>query len=93
MGRPRQFCSQACRQWDWVDRQRAREVQLNEHELIVATAELDQLHDELYVLACAVTDAERDLAAAGPGVTAGEVREILDWLLDAARPLRARELG
>ena len=42
MGRPRQFCSQACRQWDWVGRQRARELQLNEHELIVTKAELDR---------------------------------------------------
>jgi hypothetical protein len=40
-------------------------LQLNENELIVTKAELDQLHDELYVLACAVDDVERDLAAAG----------------------------
>jgi hypothetical protein len=88
-GRPRQFCSQACRQWDWVGRQRARELELSEGELIVATAELDTLHDELYVLACAVDDAERDLADA---VDAAELRSILDWLLEAARPLRDREL-
>ena len=87
-GRPRLFCSQACRQWDWVGRQRARELQLNEDELIVAKAELDRLHDELYVLACAVDDAERDLADAR---TAAELRQILDWLLEAARPLRDRE--
>jgi hypothetical protein len=93
IGRPRQFCSQACRQWDWVGRQRAREVQLNENELIVAKAELDMLHDELYVLACAVNDAERDLTAAGAKPSAREIREILEWLLDAARPLRTRELS
>ena len=87
-GRPRVFCSQACRQWDWVGRQRARELQLNEDELIVAKAELDRLHDELYVLACAVDDAERDLADAR---TPAELRRILDWLLEAARPLRDRE--
>jgi hypothetical protein len=54
---------------------------------------LDELHDELYVLACAVDDAERDLAAlrAPPSVT--EVREILEWLLEAARPLRDREIA
>ena len=92
MGRPRVFCSQACRQWDWVGRQRARELQLNEHELIVAKAELDELHDELYVLACAVNDVERDLQAAGKGPRAGEVTEMLSWLLDAARPIRDREL-
>ena len=92
-GRPRQFCSQACRQWDWVGRQRARELQLNEDELIVTKAVLDQLHDELYVLACAVDDVERDLAAAGKGPTAKEMSEMLRWLLDAARPIRDRETG
>jgi hypothetical protein len=93
MGRPRVFCSQACRQWDWVGRQRARELQLNEDELIVTKAALDQLHDELYVLACAVDDAERDLAAAGKSPHVKEITEMLQWLLEAARPIRDREIG
>jgi hypothetical protein len=76
-----------------VARQRARELELDEGELVVAKASLDELHDELYVLACAVDDAERDLAAAGPKSPAGELRDILDWLLQAARPLRDRELN
>lgn len=92
-GRPRQFCSQACRQWHWVGQQRARELQLREGELVVATEELDALHDDMFVLACAVDDAERDLAAAGRQATAAELREVLDWLLEAARPLRDRETG
>ena len=91
-GRPRKFCSQACRQWHWVGRQRAGELQLSEDELIVARAELDALHDELYVLACAVNDAERDVGATRGRASAAELREILDWLLDAARPVRDREL-
>ena len=93
MGRPRVFCSQACRQWHWVGKQRADELQLNESELIVAKEELDKLHDELYVLACAVDDAEKDKAAAGKNPTAKELQEIVEWLLEAARPLRDRELG
>jgi hypothetical protein len=92
MGRPRVFCSQACRQWDWVGRQRARELQLNEDELIVTKAELDQLHDELYVLACAVDDVDRDLSATRKTQAANEIREMLTWLLEAARPIRDREL-
>ena len=64
-GRTREFCSSRCRQWDWVARQRARELELSDGELVVAKATLDELHDELYVLACAVDDVERDLAAAG----------------------------
>lgn len=90
-GRPPRFCSQRCRQWNWVARQRAAELNLSEHELVIARAELDTLHDDLYVLACAVEDTERDLAAGEP--TAAELREMLDWLLAAARPLRDRELS
>ncbi|HEY4607835.1 MAG TPA: hypothetical protein VFE86_07750 [Ilumatobacteraceae bacterium] len=92
IGRPRVFCSQSCRQWDWVGRQRARELELGEDELIITKAELDQLHDDLYVLACAVDDVERDQSAAGKAVTARELGDMLSWLLEAARPIRDREL-
>jgi endogenous inhibitor of DNA gyrase (YacG/DUF329 family) len=92
-GRPREFCSQRCRQWDWVARQRASELELSEGELVIARAELDALHDDLYVLACAVDDADRDLAAAGSRPSARELGDILRWVLDAARPLRNRELS
>jgi len=92
-GRPREYCSQACRQWHWVGRQRAAELQLSEHELIVAKDELDRLHDELYVLACAVDDADRDMAAGGSTMSVAELRGVLDWVLEAARPLRDRELA
>jgi hypothetical protein len=80
-GRPREFCSQACRQWDWVARQRAREL-----KLVMTRTELDQLHDALYVLACAVQDVRRDLEDnARP--TARELGEMLRWILDCAEPL------
>lgn len=92
-GRPRQFCSQRCRQWDWVSRQRAHELELSEGELVIAKAALDELHDDLYVLACAVDDADRDLAAAGPKMPARDLQDLLTWLLEAARPLRDRELS
>lgn len=91
-GRPREFCSQRCRQWDWVSRQRANELELSDGELVVARATLDDLHDQLYVLACAVEDAERDIEALPARPTADDVRQILTWLLDAARPLRDREI-
>ena len=92
-GRPREFCSQRCRQWDWVARQRAQDLELSEGELVIARSELDALHDDLYVLACAVDDAERDLKAAGTKPTNTELKEIVTWLLDAAKPLRDRELS
>src|SRR4051812_2768863 len=93
MGRPRQFCSQACRQWDWVGRERAQELQMNEDELIVAKAALDSLHDDLYVLACAVDNVERDLTAAGRQPEKKELSDMLSWLLEAARPIRDREVS
>ena len=92
-GRPKQFCSQRCRQWDWVARQRARELELSEGELVIARSELDALHDDLYVLACAVEDTERDLAEGGARRTAREMREMLYWLLECAQPLRDREIS
>lgn len=90
-GRKKEFCSQACRQWDWVGRQRARELQLSEDELVVARAELDALYDDLFVLSCAVSDTERELTAGASSARA--LREALDWLLDAARPLRDRTVN
>lgn len=90
-GRKKEFCSQACRQWDWVGRQRARELQLSEDELVVARAELDALYDDLFVLSCAVSDTERELATAN--LSARGLRDALDWLLDAARPLRDRTVN
>lgn len=58
-----------------------------EDELVVTRAELDELHDLLYVLEAAVEDVDRDVAAGGdPG-------EALEWVLDAARPLTRRRLG
>jgi len=59
---------------------------------VLAKSALDDLHDDLYVLACAVDDTEADLAAAGPNPPTTELRRILDWLVEAARPLRNREL-
>jgi hypothetical protein len=85
-GRPRLYCRQACRQRDWEARQRASEAGLSEHELVIARAQLDELYDQLYVLEAAIDDVDRDLAASD---AAADVREALDWLLEAARPLVA----
>ena len=86
-GRPRQFCTQACRQKDYIARLRAQEAGLTEAELIVTRDELDALNDKLYVLEAAVEDVERDLAASS---TKADYVEALEWLLDACRPLLER---
>lgn len=94
-GRPKKFCSQSCRQWDWVHRQRADELELRENELVIARDALDQLRDDLYVLSCAIEDTERDLAAHdahAAEATASALRETLDWLLEAARTAATNQL-
>ena len=58
-----------------MSRQRAAELQISEDELVVARNELDSLHDELYVLACAIDDTERDLDSAG-GACVGSLSDL-----------------
>lgn len=85
-GRPRRFCCQSCRQWDWVARQRASELQLSENELVIARTELDALRDQVYVLKCAIADVEADLDPAIDPTTR-DFKAALNWLLKAAKPL------
>jgi len=73
-----------------VSRQRARELELSEGELVMARSELDSLHDDLYVLACAVVDTRRDLE---DELTAKDALAALRWLLEAAEPLATRRIG
>jgi hypothetical protein len=89
-GRRQEFCSQRCRQWDWVARQRAADLQLSENELVMTRDELDTLKDQMYVLHCAVLDARQDLAAGRQ--TKDTLLELLNWVLDAAEPVAAASL-
>jgi hypothetical protein len=56
----------------------------------MARAELDALHDELYVLSCAVADTQRDIHRK---MSAAEAVEALRWLLEAATPLASRRIA
>lgn len=89
-GRPKQFCSQRCRQWDWVSRQRASELALSENELVMTRDELDALKDQMYVLHCALNDVQTDLAS--PRQTKESLLEMLGWLIQAAEPIAATSL-
>ena len=53
--------------------------------------ELDQLKDRIYVLHCAVNDARLDLASGRH--TNETLREILDWVLEAAEPVADASLA
>lgn len=70
---------------------RARELELDEGALVMARKELDSLHDALFVLACAVDDTQRDLDDTSDDPQ--ELRRILEWLLDSAKPLRDYEMS
>ncbi|MDZ7676400.1 MAG: hypothetical protein U5K30_15195 [Acidimicrobiales bacterium] len=83
-GRPKEFCRRSCRQRDYEARQRAAEIGLSEDELILTRQAIDDLRDRLYVLEAAVEDVERDLAGSP---TKADLRDAVDWLLEAARPL------
>jgi uncharacterized protein (DUF1800 family) len=80
------YCRQGCRQQDYEARQRSVELHLGDNELVVAREQMDALRDAAHVLAYAVDDTERDLAGAKEP-TKAELREMLSWLLDAARPV------
>jgi hypothetical protein len=64
--------------------QRRAELGLSESELVIARQALDDLRDKLYALEAAVEDVDRDLAVAE---SEQDLRDALQWLLDAARPL------
>ena len=57
----------------------------------MARKELDSLHDDLYVLSCAVDDTQRDLDDNPDDPQ--ELRRMLKWLLDSAKPLRNYEMS
>ena len=90
-GRPKEFCSQRCRQWDWVSRQRASELALSENELVMTRDELDELKDQIYVLHCALNDVQSDLVS--PRQTKETLLEMLGWLIQAAEPIAATSLN
>ncbi len=73
--------------------ERADELNLSDHELVITRSELDSLHDDLYVLACAIEDTERDLAALDGEPSGRDLRRMLDWLVESARPLGGREIS
>ena len=62
---------------------------MSDGELVIARRELDELHDDLFVLSCAVADTKRDLA---DGLSPDEALASLRWLLEAAEPLASRRI-
>ena len=83
-GRPPEYCRRSHRQRDYESRRRAAELGLSETEVVLTRASINSLNDQIYVLECAISDVEKDLA---DDDSPASVRRCLDWVLEAARPL------
>jgi hypothetical protein len=59
---------------------------LAETDLVVARRAIDTLHDQIYLLECAIQDITQDLAEDD---SPPALRAALDWLLESARSLLA----
>ena len=58
VGRPRQYCGQACRQRAYEQRSATARAGLSGDVVLVTRAELDGLQDRLYQLRCAIEDVQ-----------------------------------
>lgn len=86
-GRPRRYCRASCRQLDYQARRRGETLELGPDDVVVARAALDAMRDDVYVLACAVEDAEHDLADM-TRPTVAELRRIVQDLIEAAHRIQ-----
>lgn len=85
-GRPRRYCRAGCRQQAYTARRWAGAHGLDDDDLIVSRATVDDLLGKLYCLQAAVEDVRRDLDGLGRPRVA-DLTEALDWLLENADPL------
>ena len=58
VGRPRQYCGQACRQRAYEQRSATAKAGLPDDVVLVSRTELDGLQDRLYQLRCALEDVQ-----------------------------------
>jgi hypothetical protein len=58
VGRPRQYCGQACRQRAYEQRSATAKAGLSGDVVLVTRGELDGLQDRLYQLRCALEDVQ-----------------------------------
>jgi hypothetical protein len=83
-GRPRKYCKRSCRQRDFEARQLAAVRGLDENEILLARSSLNELKDEIYILSCALIDAEVDMLDAA---TVEQVRAAIRPLMESAQRL------
>ncbi len=84
IGRPRQYCGQACRQRAYERRTAVQRGGLPEDAVVLSATELSDLQDRLYQLRCAAEDV---VTAAKDGADSTELHQLATDIVAAARSL------
>lgn len=83
-GRPRKYCSQACKQRAYEQRNGLTGSKLSEKAVVLSPDKVDRFRDRLYELRCAAEDIS---TAYKEGVTAAEMREMCNELVSLAKEI------
>ena len=82
MGRRRQYCRQSCRQRAYEQRALVKGSAIPEDAVVLSADEAAELSDRVYQVRCAAEDVA---TAVDEGAAAGELRELCDALVQAAK--------
>lgn len=83
-GRPRKYCSQACRQRAYEQRNAISGTQIPATAVIIQPERVQQLQDSLFELRCAAEDIR---TAVGEGAHLTEVTQLCDELVELSRKI------
>jgi hypothetical protein len=82
LGRRRQYCRQSCRQRAYEQRAQVKGTSVPADAVVLTADEAAQLSDRVYQVRCAAEDVA---TAVEEGASAGEVRQLCEELLRAAK--------
>lgn len=82
LGRRRQYCRQSCRQRAYEQRSLIKDASLAPDAVVLSPEEAAELSDRVYQVRCAAEDVA---TAVDEGADPGELRELCDALMQAAR--------
>ncbi len=83
-GRPRKYCSQACRQRAYEQRNNVSGTAIPANAVILTPDRAEELRDSLFELRCAAEDVA---TAVGEGESPGEVSALCGELVELARKI------
>ncbi|MCH9723200.1 MAG: hypothetical protein K0U67_14205 [Actinomycetia bacterium] len=82
MGRRRQYCRQSCRQRAYEQRSMVKDSTLPTDAVVLSAEEAADWSDRVYQVRCAAEDV---VTAVEEGASAGDLRQLCDALLRAAK--------